>query len=81
MAFLSLFINIFALALPLFTMNVYNRIIPNFAVDTLYVLGGGIAIIFLFEVILKSVRVYILEKSGKKIGIHLEEILLERMMV
>ena len=79
-AFLSLFINIFALALPLFTMNVYNRIIPNFAVDTLYVLGGGIAIIFLFEVILKSVRVYILEKTGKKIGIHLEEILLERMI-
>ena len=79
-AFLSLFINIFALALPLFTMNVYNRIIPNFAVDTLYVLGGGIAIIFLFEMILKSVRVYILEKTGKKIGIHLEEILLERMI-
>jgi len=79
-AFLSLFINIFALALPLFTMNVYNRIIPNFATDTLFVLGGGIAIIFLFEIILKSVRVYILEKTGKKIGIHFEEILLERMI-
>jgi len=78
--FLSIFINIFALALPLFTMNVYNRIIPNFAVDTLYVLAGGILIIFLFEVLLKSVRVYILEKTGKKIGIHLEEILLERML-
>ena len=78
--FLSVFINIFALALPLFTMNVYNRIIPNFAVDTLYVLAGGILIIFLFEVILKTVRVYILEKAGKKIGIHFEEILLERML-
>lgn len=77
---LSLFINIFALALPLFTMNVYNRIIPNFATETLFVLGGGIAIIFLFEVILKSVRVYILEKTGKKIGIYFEEILLERMI-
>ncbi len=79
-AFLSLFINIFALALPLFTMNVYNRIIPNFATDTLFVLGGGIAIIFIFEVILKTVRVYILEKAGKKIGAHYEEILLERML-
>lgn len=78
--FLSVFINIFALALPLFTMNVYNRIIPNFAVDTLYVLVGGILIIFLFEMILKSARVYILEKAGKNIGIHLEEILLERML-
>ena len=79
-AFLSVFINLFALALPLFTMNVYNRIIPNFATDTLFVFVGGIAIIFLFEVILKTVRVYILEKAGKKIGIHLEEILLERML-
>ncbi|MBN2816262.1 MAG: ATP-binding cassette domain-containing protein [Campylobacterales bacterium] len=78
--FLSVFINIFALALPLFTMNVYNRIIPNFAVETLYVLVGGIAIIFLFEVILKSARVYILEKTGAKIGAHFEELLLERMM-
>ena len=78
--FLSIFINIFALALPLFTMNVYNRIIPNFATDTLYVLAGGVGIIFLFEMILKSVRVYILEKTGKKLAIHLDEILLERML-
>ena len=78
--FLSVFINLFALALPLFTMNVYNRIIPNFAVETLYVLVGGILIIFIFEMILKSARVYILEKAGKNIGIHLEEILLERIL-
>ena len=77
---LSVFLNIFALALPLFTMNVYNRIIPNFATDTLFVLGGGIIIIFSFELILKSVRVYILEKAGKRIGIHFEEILLQRML-
>ena len=77
---LSVFLNIFALALPLFTMNVYNRIIPNFATDTLFVLGGGIIIIFGFELILKSVRVYILEKTGKKIGIHFEEVLLQRMI-
>jgi len=78
--FLSVFLNVFALALPLFTMNVYNRIIPNFATDTLFVLGGGIILIFTFEVILKSVRVYILEKTGKKIAIHFEEILLQRML-
>jgi len=79
-AILSIFINIFALALPLFTMNVYNRIVPNFATDTLFVLAGGVLIIFLFEVILKMARVYILEKTGKKIGIYYEEILLERML-
>ena len=78
--FLSVFINIFALALPLFTMNVYNRIVPNFATDTLFVLGGGVLIIFLFEIILKSARVYILENTAKQVGAHLEEALLKRVL-
>lgn len=78
--FLSLFINLFALALPLFTMNVYDRVIPNFATETLLVLAFGVGIIFLFEMILKSARVYILENTGKKIGAYLEELLLDRML-
>lgn len=77
---LSLFINVFAIALPLFTMNVYDRVIPNFATETLLVLALGVGIIFLFEMILKSARVYILENTGKKIGAYLEELLLERML-
>ncbi len=77
---LSFFINIFAIALPLFTMNIYDRVIPNFATDTLFVLAFGVGIIFVFEMILKSARVYILENSGKKIGAYLEELLLERML-
>ncbi len=77
---LSLFINIFALAVPLFTMNVYDRVIPNFATETLIVLVSGVLIIFAFELALKSVRVYILENSGKKIAALFEEKLLNRMM-
>ena len=79
-AILSFFINIFALALPLFTMNIYDRVIPNFATQTLIVLAGGVLIIFAFEMILKSVRVYILENTGKKIGSYLENLLLERIL-
>ena len=77
---LSFFINIFAIALPLFTMNVYDRVIPNFATETLFVLAFGITIIFIFEMILKSARVYILESTGKKIGSYFEEVLLEKML-
>lgn len=79
-AVLSFFINFFALALPLFTMNIYDRVIPNFATDTLIVLAGGVLIIFVFEMILKSARVYILEGTGKKIGSYLENLLLERVL-
>ena len=79
-AILSFFINFFALALPLFTMNIYDRVIPNFATQTLIVLAGGVLIIFAFEMILKSARVYILENTGKKIGSYLENLLLERIL-
>ena len=70
---LTLFINIFGLALPLFTMSVYNRVIPNFAIDTLLVLGIGVAIILIFDMIFKSVRVYILEDVIRKVSNYLEE--------
>ncbi len=72
-AILTIFINIFGLALPLFTMSVYNRVVPNFAIDTLIVLGIGVAIILIFDTIFKVTRVYILEKVIKKISNHLEE--------
>ena len=78
--FLTLFINIFALAVPLFTMSVYDRVVPNNATETLFVLAMGAAIILLFDVYFKSVRNHIIEKVGKELGIHLEEELLKRVL-
>ncbi len=77
---LTFFINIFGLALPLFTMNVYNRVIPNFATETLFVLAFGVGIILLFDVVLKSARVHIMEKVTKKLSNHFEEALFEKVL-
>ena len=77
---LTLFINIFALALPLFSMSVYDRVVPNNATETLFVLAIGVVIILLFDVFFKSVRNYIIEKVGKELGIYLEEELLKRVL-
>ena len=78
--FLTLFINIFALAVPLFSMSVYDRVVPNNATDTLFVLAAGVIIILLFDVFFKSVRNHIIEKVGKELGVYLEEELLKRIL-
>ena len=54
---LTFFINIFALALPLFSMSVYDRVVPNNATETLFVLAVGVVIILLFDIFFKSVGI------------------------
>ena len=77
---LTFFINMFALAVPLFSMSVYDRVVPNNAVDTLFVLAIGVVVILLFDVYFKSVRNHIIEKVGKELGVYLEEELLKRVL-
>ena len=62
----ALLINIFALVSPLFIMNVYDRVVPNFAVTTLWVLAIGVFIIYLFDFCLRILRSYLTDVSGKK---------------
>lgn len=77
---LTFFINIFALAVPLFSMSVYDRVVPNNAIETLFVLAVGVIVILLFDVFFKSVRNHIIEKVGKELGVYLEEELLKRVL-
>ncbi|RXK13546.1 type I secretion system permease/ATPase [Halarcobacter mediterraneus] len=56
----SLFINLFILATPLFTMNVYDRVLPNNAIETMWALFIGISLVMLFDFILKILRSYFL---------------------
>ncbi len=77
---LTIFINIFALTVPLFTMSVYDRVVPNNATETLFVLAFGVFIILIFDIVFKSVRNHIVEKTGKKIGIYFEEELMKRIL-
>ncbi|MBA2653479.1 MAG: type I secretion system permease/ATPase [Gammaproteobacteria bacterium] len=62
----ALFINIFTLVTPLFIMNVYDRVVPNSAMVTLWTLTIGIFIIFAFDLILRFLRSYLIDIAGKK---------------
>ena len=61
----SILINLFALTSPLFIMNVYDRVVPNNAVETLWVLAAGAATVYGFDFLLRSMRGYFVDGAGK----------------
>ncbi|QLI81008.1 type I secretion system permease/ATPase [Chitinibacter fontanus] len=73
-------INIFALALPLFTMNVYDRVVPNQIYDTLWVLSIGVVLLLLFDVLIKALRAYYIDLAGKRIDVMLSAQIFERVL-
>ncbi len=65
----SLVLNIFTLASSLFAMNVYDRVVPNNAIETLWVLAIGTSIVYFFDFIIRTLRSYFLDIAGKKADI------------
>ena len=76
----SLLVNIFVLATPLFTMNVYDRVIPNNAQETLMVFTIGIIFVYILDFFLKITRGYLLELAGKKSDIIMSSIIFEKVL-
>jgi ATP-binding cassette subfamily C protein LapB len=76
----SFLINLFALASPLFIKNVYDRVVPNHALETLWVLAIGVAIVYIFDFIMKSLRSYFIDVAGKRSDIILSSTIFEKVM-
>ncbi|MEM7291671.1 MAG: ABC transporter transmembrane domain-containing protein, partial [Pseudomonadota bacterium] len=62
-------INLLGLALPLFVMNVYDRVIPNNSISTLWALALGVSIALGFDFLLKILRSAMIDNSGKRIDL------------
>ncbi|HEU4708545.1 MAG TPA: type I secretion system permease/ATPase [Methylophilaceae bacterium] len=73
-------INIFALAMPIFTMNVYDRIVPNRSVETLWVLVLGIGLIIAADFILRTMRGYFLDWASHRVDIKLSASVMEQVL-
>lgn len=76
----SFMINVFALASPLFIMNVYDRVVPNHALETLWVLASGVLIIFLFDLALRVLRGYFIDSAGRRVDVELSALLYEHVL-
>ena len=76
----AFFINVFALALPLFTMNVYDRVVPNYAVETLWTLAIGLLIVVVMDFTLRMMRSYFLDLASERIDRHVSADIMERVL-
>lgn len=65
----SLLINLFALVMPLFIMNVYDRVVPNDTTETLWALSTGVAIVICFDFVIRMLRGYLIDLAGKRIDV------------
>ncbi len=76
----SLLINLFALVMPLFIMNVYDRVVPNETTETLWALVAGVFIVLGFDFGMRMLRGYLIDIAGKRIDVILSSNIFERAM-
>jgi ATP-binding cassette subfamily C protein LapB len=75
----SVLVNLIVLASPLFTRNVYDRVIPNAAMSTLWTFTIGITIAYSFDFIMRMVRAYFIDIAGKKSDVMLSSLMFRKI--
>jgi ATP-binding cassette subfamily C protein LapB len=73
-------VNIFALAMPLFTMNVYDRVVPNRSVETLWAMSIGVFVMVVGDLILRTMRGYFLDWASARIDVKLSARIMEQVL-
>jgi len=76
----SFLINVFGLVSPFFVLIVYDRVILNNAVETLWVLAIGITVIYLFSVLMRALRSYFIDEAGNKANLKISAMLLQKVL-
>lgn len=76
----SFIVNFLALVSSLYVMNVYDRVVPNKAYGTLWVLSLGVIAAIVFELIAKMLRAYLTDMAGKKSDLIISSALFRRVL-
>lgn len=75
----SMAANVLAVATALFSMQVYDRVVPNNAIDTLWILASGVAIAIVLELVLRLMRSSLVDVSGRDLDLRLSAQLFDKV--
>ncbi|MBK9019131.1 MAG: type I secretion system permease/ATPase [Sulfuritalea sp.] len=73
-------INVFALAMPVFTMNIYDRVVPNNAIETLWMLSAGLLLVFGMDYVIRLLRGHFVDLASSRIDLKLSSLIMERVL-
>lgn len=76
----ALLINLFGLAMPLFTMNVYDRVVPNFAEETLWVLAASVTLVLGLDYAIRLMRGHFVDLASARVDLKLSALIMERVL-
>ena len=76
----ALLINLFALALPMFSMNVYDRVVPNHAVETLWALAIGMLLVIGADLFMRLLRSHFVDEASARVDVVLSARLMEKVL-
>lgn len=76
----ALMINLFAMAFPIFSMNVYDRVVPNHAVETLWVLAIGVTLVLGSDLFMRLMRSHFVDEASARIDVQISGTLMERVL-
>jgi ATP-binding cassette subfamily C protein LapB len=76
----ALLINFFALAFPMFSMNVYDRVVPNNATETLWALSIGVLLIMCADVFMRLLRSHFVDEASARIDVQISATLMEKVL-
>lgn len=79
-ALAALMANLLAIASSLFALQVYDRVVPNSAFETLWLLASGAVLAIVFEFVLRSLRAHVLEVVGKRLDLQLSTQLFNQVL-
>jgi len=76
----AVMINLMALAMPLFIRNVYDRVLPNLAYETLWVTASAVVLVLTADVVLRLMRVYFIDRAASRADVKLSASIMEQVL-